>query len=185
MASIALVRRLRRLRPDVIIVMGGKCEGTMGIELIANARDRFALSGHGLISFPTVVKSCQDRRLPLHRRCVQPAQQPIVAPGQRPPAKHKARTFPRGDRRRREAGKDDIDTELSSTTLRLRVVDRSCRVRTSNPTFCSGNLRGRRAPTVLFLRTERRQYGVSKMKPARAVALIEGLAAPRPPQRVI
>jgi magnesium-protoporphyrin IX monomethyl ester (oxidative) cyclase len=55
--SLALARRLRRLRPDLMIVMGGaNCEATMGIELVANAGMLdFVFSGPSLVSFPEFV----------------------------------------------------------------------------------------------------------------------------------
>jgi ribosomal peptide maturation radical SAM protein 1 len=56
-ASMALAKRLRRIRPDQIIVMGGaNCEGIMGAELIANATMiDYVFSGHSLVSFPEFV----------------------------------------------------------------------------------------------------------------------------------
>jgi ribosomal peptide maturation radical SAM protein 1 len=57
-ASMALAKRLRRIRPDQIIVMGGaNCEGIMGAELIGNATMiDYVFSGHSLVSFPKFVE---------------------------------------------------------------------------------------------------------------------------------
>jgi ribosomal peptide maturation radical SAM protein 1 len=57
LASVALARRLRRIRPDQIIVMGGaNCEASMGAALIAHVPViDYAFSGPSLVSFPQFV----------------------------------------------------------------------------------------------------------------------------------
>lgn len=56
-ASMAMAKRLRLIRSDQIIVMGGaNCEGIMGAELITNATMiDYVFSGHSLVSFPEFV----------------------------------------------------------------------------------------------------------------------------------
>jgi ribosomal peptide maturation radical SAM protein 1 len=62
LANIAVARRLKRINPKQIIVMGGaNCEGTMGIELAANVPVLdYVFSGNSLISFPQLVGHLLD-----------------------------------------------------------------------------------------------------------------------------
>ncbi len=55
--SIALARRLKERKPELILVIGGaNCEAPMGIELAAHVEPiDFVFSGHSLISFPRFI----------------------------------------------------------------------------------------------------------------------------------
>lgn len=65
-ASIALLKRIKALRPEVITVLGGaNCEGEMaeGILTLSSAVD-YVFSGEGDISFPRFLKDLQRGLLP-------------------------------------------------------------------------------------------------------------------------
>jgi ribosomal peptide maturation radical SAM protein 1 len=64
LASFALARRLKGIRPDVKIIMGGaNCEGTMGIEIVNNVDVvDFVFSGPANTSLPKFIRYCMDKR---------------------------------------------------------------------------------------------------------------------------
>ncbi|HVT18830.1 MAG TPA: RiPP maturation radical SAM C-methyltransferase [Thermoanaerobaculia bacterium] len=57
MASIAMARKLKAIRPEIVIVMGGaNCESPMGDALARNVREiDFVFSGPSLVGFPRLV----------------------------------------------------------------------------------------------------------------------------------
>ena len=61
-ACYALAHKLKAIRPDLVIVMGGaNCEGSMGRTIAANVSDLdFIVSGPGLKSFPELVRQLQE-----------------------------------------------------------------------------------------------------------------------------
>lgn len=67
-ASIAMARKLRKLSPEMIIIMGGaNCEAPMGQELVKNVECiDFVFSGLSLKSFPEFIERVLDREL---QRC--------------------------------------------------------------------------------------------------------------------
>jgi ribosomal peptide maturation radical SAM protein 1 len=183
-ASMAMARRLRRVRPDQIIVMGGaNCEGIMGAQLIGNATMiDYVFSGHSLVSFPEFVgkilagdrAGCDAINGVFSRRNLLPASAAGDAADGKPPSK-------------RVATVADVGTELDiNTEIPLDYDDYFASFDRLLPA-------GQVKPDILFETSRGCWWGerahctfcglnggsmaYRAMEPPRAVSLIEGLAA--------